>query len=897
MDMKSRAETFTRSSPLDSTARTVRQKPALPEGDPVCCQLIKKLLASVADQNALAQTHTDPNLIANDFFDYSKSVVRKPWGYEYLIFQNEFVAVWILYIQRWFQTSMHCHPNKKTSLTILSGDAICSTIEREVTRRAGDMMLIGKAVFHRTQSISDGGTFVMEIETPVNKRDLIRFKDAYGREHQGYETVDHMSFNLQNYNYTSFIDPQVYYNVKKRFGNSSIRLSKFSTLDELRELIESSEWDAVSVLKGAIFNDQGEALLDVGDTIVREDLRDPHHIRMNGEVEALILKKIDPTTRLSDFVVSYLSNNGLRDIFLVPGASNAHLIDAVGRDTEVRFLSLQTEHGATLAAESYAKVTGKPGVVIIDSGSSCTNALTGVANSWVDSVPCLVISGQSRPSELEVPEETSLRQLANKELDIASIVRPMTKYAATIRTPHAIKKELERAIHLCLEQRPGPTWLDIPIDILGSNIDETEFLPYVPDDLSGGDEDSTLRDQAIHVLELIGASQRPVILGGHGIRAARAQKEFVELAKSLSLPVLLSRRGVDLLPDDFPLYFGRPGRYGGRAANFVIQNSDLLISIGSRLSLPLIGRNHKAFARAAKKVVVDIDSHELRKPTLSIDLGINADASKFIRAMLRSLPAGTSFRRSEWIARCELWKSRFPPNQDADGLPVEGVNPYYFVEALSSAMNEDDILVVDGGVSLDYVMQAFRVKQGQRIISSPGLEYPGFALPGAIGAWVGSEGRRIVCLCEKKGLKLNIPELQTVVNNRIPIVAFVLNCQDDLRMQQVQTDYFGCRYVGCDGEGIIGSINVAKLGEAYEIPTGVIADHAQIRSGIENSLASEEPFICEVRLPAGQEIVPRLILTVKSDGKWIAKPIEDMYPFLDRDIFRDNMVIDVLEED
>jgi acetolactate synthase-1/2/3 large subunit len=265
--------------------------------------------------------------------------------------------------------------------------------------------------------------------------------------------------------------------------------------------------------------------------------------------------------------------------------------------------------------------------------------------------------------------------------------------------------------------------------------------------------------------------------------------------------------------------------------------------------------------------------------------------------MLRSRSDEKCFLRSEWIARCEFWKSRFPSHQDSDDLPAEGVNPYYFVEALSSAMNEDDILVVDGGVILDYVMQAFRVKQGQRIISSPGLEYPGFAVPGAIGAYVGSEGRRIVCLCEKRGLKANIPELQIVSNKRIPIVFVVFNSQDDLRVQQVQADYFGCRYVGCDGQGIIGSINVTKLGDAYEIPTEVIAEHAEIQMGIHDSLASEGPLICEVRLAAGQEIVPRVILTVKSDGKWISKPIEDMYPFLDRDVFRDNMIIDVLEEE
>lgn len=858
-------------------------------------QIIRKLQASEEDKRTLANIAIDSGLLADDFFDYRKVVVKKPWGYEYLIFQNDFVAVWILYIKKGFQTSMHSHPSKKTSITVLSGDAVCLTLESAVTRLPGEVMSIGKGVFHRTASVSDGGTVVMEIETPVNKRDLVRFKDNYGRERMGYETIEHMSFNLHNYNYISLIDPRVYYNVKKRFGKCSIQLVRLRTSDELQRMVKSSQWDSLSLLKGRVLNHQDEYISDVGDTFGLEDVESCANIRLDGELEAIIIKKMDTMVRLSDFVVSYLKKRDLKGVFFVPGTSNAHLIDAVGRDTEICSLSLQTEHAATLAAESYAKLTGKPGVVLISSGSSGASALTGVANAWIDSTPLVIISGQSRPSELGLPGEQPLRQLANKELDIVNSIRPITKYAAVIRDPITIREELDRVVSLAMEGRSGPTWLDIPIDIQGMNIDEAELSSFT---LAGlPNKTSKLHEQILETLKLLMDSRRPVILAGYGIRAADAQMEFIDLAKALSIPALTSRRGIDLLGEDFPLYFGRPGTYGQRAANFIIQNADLLISIGARLSLPLIGRNYRAFARAAKKVVIDIDLQELSKITVPVTLPINVDAGEFIREMLECLAESTSFQFSEWLEQCQLWRSRFPSNRESKYSKEHGVNPYYFIEILADVLSEKDILVVDGGPSLDYVMQTFKVKLGERIISSPGLEHQGFALPGSIGACLGSHGQRTICLCEKKGLQLNIPELQTIVNNKLPIKIFIFNSKENTSIQQVQAAYFGGRYVGSDSDGIIGSLNITKLGEAYKIPTDVITTCADVQGKIESVLFTKGPVLCEVSLPEGQEIIPRLVFTVKPDGRWISKPIEDMYPFLDRKEFKENMIIDPLDED
>lgn len=859
-------------------------------------QIVKKIRPSQADLKAAANVDIDQGLLVDDFFDYSKVVVKKPWGYEYLIYQNDFVAVWILYLKKGFKTSMHCHPNKKTSITILSGEALCSTLGGEVVRLPGEAMLIGKGVFHRTASISDGGTFVMEIETPVNKRDLLRFKDEYGREKLGYESIDHFSFNLQNFNYFSLLDPKVYYNVKKRFGNCSIQLGKFAKSQDIVDLIKIARCNALCILNCNVINHKNEVVIELGDMIVKEDMTYFRELKVNSGIEALILNKSDTMTRLSDFIVSYLKKRNLKDVFFVPETSNAHLIDAVGRDNEVRSVFLQTEHAATLAAESYAKLTGKPGVVFLSSGSSATNALTGIANAWVDSTPMLVISGQSRPSDLGVPGEQPLRQLANKELNIIDLIRPITKYAKVIGDAVNIKEELERAFVLCHQGRPGPAWLDVPIDILGMNLDEAD-LPSVSRSRPEEDKPYELGKRVQDTLALLKNSSRPVMLAGHGIRAAGAQEDFIELVKALQIPVLASRRGIDLLPEDFPLYFGRPGTYGQRAANFVIQNADLIIVIGSRLSLPLVGRNYKAFARAAKKVIVNIDSQELAKGTVSVDLAIIADAGEFIKELCKRLPEKGKPEYPDWLDQCRLWNLKFPPTQESNCCPKKNVNPYYFIETLSEALDEKDIIVVDGGPSLDYVMQTFKVKAGQRIISSPGLEHQGFALPGSIGACLGSLGGRIVCLCEKKGLQLNIPELQSIVNNKLPIKIFIFNSKVNPSIKQMQSTYFGGRYIGSHSDGVIGSLNVVKLGEAYKIETAVLSTNKHIRSKIDSVLRSRGPVLCEVTLPEGQEIIPRMVFTVKPDGKWLSKPIEDMYPFLDREQLRENMIIDILEED
>ncbi len=868
--------------------------------------IIRTLFPSQKDDRTLASIDVDLAQQVNDFYDYSKVVVKKPWGYEYLIFQNSLVTVWILYLKKGCQTSVHCHRDKKTSILVLSGEAVCSTLTEDIERQPGQGVVLEKGVFHRTKSISADGTLVMEIETPANKRDLIRFQDDYGREKLGYETSDHMSFDLDNYNYISFIDSNVYYNVKKRFGHCSIELAQCTSSSDLKKMFQSLRWDTIAILKGSIVNEDNDVLFEPGDVMSPEDISSDLNYLITEPIQVIIVKKIDTMIRLADFVIAHLRERGIKDIFFVPETSNAHLIDAIGRNTQVRSLAFKTESAATLAAEAYAKLTGQPCVVIISSGASGINALTGVANAWVDSTPFFLISGQSRFTELGLPGEEGVRQLANKELDIIAMASPVTKYANIVRDPTTIKAEIDRALSEMFNGRRGPAWIDIPIDILGTNIDET--LLSFGESRSGEarikSEDGRFKEDLQKVLDLLSQSRRPVLIAGFGIRADEAQNNLLKLAEQWKVPVLTSRRGIDLVPDDFPFYFGRPGTYGQRAANFIIQNADLVIAMGARLSLPLIGRNYKSFARKAKKIVIDIDAKELSKKTISADLAIHAQAGTFLKLMLEVASFQDSSPWKEWLHRCQEWKKGFPVDRDFKHLPATGVNPYLLIQTLSEFLREEDRIIVDGGPSLDYVMQAFKVKSGQRIISSPGLEYHGFSLPGAIGVYVGSllalkgsNKERIICLCEKKGLEQNIAELQTIMTHRLPIKLFVFDGHTNASVQQIQSAYFGGRYVGVGNHKNQPCFDLGKLVEAYGIATKTITNNNDIKNSLPDILKEDGPSLCQIYLSEGCEIIPRMVLTVKPDGKWVSKPIEDMYPFLDREEFRRNMVIEPLDEE
>lgn len=863
--------------------------------------MIKTISLTDEDRKLLGGLKVNLQDIQDDHYDYSKVVVKKPWGYEYLIFSNSSIAVWILYLKPGAQTSMHCHPGKKTSLVVLEGRVFCSTVGVRLDRSAGEGLLIEKGVFHQTTAASESGAFVMEIETPVNKRDLVRLKDKYGREGKGYETEDQHSFNTQNYNYISFQSLGIEHNLKKRFGQCSMTFKKLTDERVLHEVQELNPEDVLCLLQGQLLDPAERPVIDVGDTMTVSTLRQFGRLRVSRNTEMLIIKKIDRILKISDCVAVFLSGNNIKPVFIAPGEANVHLLDSIGRQEGMSFICTQNEKSASLAVESFCKLRSGLGALVVSSGAAAANTVPGVANAWVDSVPMLVISGQARTDQ---DTDGRVRQLGNKALSVVELVRPITKYAVKVTDPTTIRYHLEKAVHLATHGRPGPVWIDIPIDIQGMLVDEDELKMFDPEEIrpTVAAVAGRTSPQITQVIALLEQTSRPVILAGNGIRNAGAARELLELIERIRVPVVTSRRGADLVSDGHPYFFGRPSTYGQRSANFVIQNCDLLISIGSRLSIPLIGRNTETFARGARKVVVDIDAHELEKPTLKPDLPFAMDAGVFIRELLQQLPASLPSYAS-WIERCQEWRRRFPPDSyTGPSLPPDPpdnglIYPLPLFRLLSAELDERDIVVADGGATLIYTLLAFRFKPHQRLISSTGLELPGFALAGAIGATVAGDRRPVVCLCEDRGFQIGMHDLQTIVDYRLPIKVLVLKSRGHSIIRNIQRDYFGGRFVGTDHEIRLGSAPLAQIARTFGIPTFEVARTSTLVATLQEWLGVTGPAVCEIQIEDDQDKIPRPGFIIRDDRRWTARPLEDMYPFLDRDTLRENMIIDLVRED
>ena len=539
------------------------------------------------------------------------------------------------------------------------------------------------------------------------------------------------------------------------------------------------------------------------------------------------------------------------------------------------------------------------GVLIVSSGSSAINAISGVANAWVDSVPMLIISGQAHS---ELNEKSMVRQVGNKAISIVEIVKSITKYAVKITDPKLLVYHIQKALYLCKEGRAGPCWIDIPIDIQGLMLDESTLNTFQsPMDKQKSSEGNDLALCINRAVELLRKSSRPVLLVGSGVRNSGAEQDLSKLFNKLGIPILVSRRGADLITEDTALFFGRPGAYGQRSANFVLQNCDLLLSVGSRLSTPLIGRNTKAFARNAKKIVVDIDEHELSKGTINIDIAIQSDAKKFLSKILE-MDLGGLPNWSEWIGKCEEWKEMFP-SDSYDGFCLkefspekDKIYPFQLMKMISNKLPKQSTIVSDGGATLIYTLQALRLKQGQRLISSTGLELPGFAISGSIGACFANKFDGVVTICEDRGLTLGSQELQTIAEYNLPIKILVLKSYGHSIIRNIQRDYFGSRYVGTDNEFVFGSSPVTEVPSLFGIKSYKAKSLSELNGALDNWLASSGPTICEVLTANDQDMIPRPSFLVRGDKKWVAKALEEMHPEIDKTELKKIMIIDLNED-
>lgn len=604
----------------------------------------------------------------------------------------------------------------------------------------------------------------------------------------------------------------------------------------------------------------------------------------------------DSKIKLSDFIVKFIENLGVKHIFLISGGGNIHLIDSIGKSTKVDYVCNHHEQAAATAAESYARVTGNIGVCVTTTGPGGTNAITGVLGAWQDSIPLLVISGQVRKELLSWQVDKNLRQLGDQEVNIVEMVKSITKYSITVMEAMDIRYHLEKAVYLAKTGRPGPVWLDIPLDIQGSYIDVSSLRGFDPNELTPSYETSKqkIKELVKIVVQRLEKAERPVIYAGNGIRLSGAEKEFLELINKLKIPVLLSYAGYDLLPNEHPYYFGRAHAFGQRAANFIVQNSDFLLSIGARFDIRTIGFTYKAFARAAYKVMVDIDKAELEKPILTPDLPINCDAKEFIVEMINQLKLSPIKKNiSVWLNYGRRLNKKYPVVLPEFWKESKYVNSYCFIETISKYLTENEIIVLSDGVGpLNCMYQAFIVKNGQRIILNNGCAQMGYGLPAAIGAaFASGKKKRIVCFEGDGSLQLNIHELQVMKHHNLPIKLFIYSNDGYLSIRNTQNNLFEKRHVAVDSHSGVSSPDFVKIANAYGFPAERINNHNDMEEKIQSVLNYPGPIVCDINAVRELMLIPKLMAKKLPNGQFVSPPLEDMGPFLPRDEFKQNMLI------
>jgi acetolactate synthase-1/2/3 large subunit len=600
--------------------------------------------------------------------------------------------------------------------------------------------------------------------------------------------------------------------------------------------------------------------------------------------------------KLSDYIFRRLADHGVRHVFLLTGGGAMHLNDSLRKETRIEYICNHHEQACAMAAEGYARVSGQIGVVCVTTGPGGTNALTGVLGQWLDSIPALYISGQVRYETTVASTGLALRQLGDQEGNIVDIVKPITKYAVTVTDPQSIRYHMEKALYRAQSGRPGPVWLEIPLNVQGALVDPENLPAYDPAEDRVEFNQQQLGAEVAHILERIKAAQRPVILAGAGIRLAGAVQNFHGLIEKLQIPVLTAWNAIDLMPSDHPLFYGRPSTLGQRGANFIFQNADLLLSIGCRLNVRQIGYNFAGVARAAYKISVDIDPLELRKPTLKIDFPVHCDARLFLEVMNAHTATANVAPKSAWLSWCKIRADRYPVVLPAYWETAHRVNPYVFVEVLSRYLKPGDVMVSSNGAACVIPIQALRLREEQRHLVNSGCAAMGYGLPAAIGACFAHDKRPVICFEGDGSLQLNIQEMQTIVHHQLPLKIFVFNNGGYLSIRTTQEAFFAGNYIGEGPASGVSFPDLVKIGTAYGIHSVRIQEHGELDESIPKILETPGPVLCDVLMPPDQSFAPRASSQRLADGRMISKPLEDLAPFLDRDEFLSNMIIPPWDE-
>jgi len=588
---------------------------------------------------------------------------------------------------------------------------------------------------------------------------------------------------------------------------------------------------------------------------------------------------------LSDYVIQFLADKGIRDTFLVSGGGIMYLMDSLARNPGVRYYCNYHEQACTVAAQGYAQVTNGVGAAIVTTGPGGANAVSALPAAWVDSIPLMVICGQVK-QEL-IADYARIRQIGPQEGNVVGMAAPVTKYAKSVRNPRTIRYELEYAYSQAVSGRPGPVLLELPLDVQCADIEPAQLEGYTAP-LPSPKERAKLSDTVAQVLGEIRRARRPILICGNGIHRARAQELLRAVLEKLQVPVVLPITGKDILEEDHPMHMGVFGTAGQRRANFAVQNSDLLVAIGAGLNCQKVGFNISGFAPKARKLIVDIDEAQLQYQLIRPDFSIHADAADFLAAMLSQLGEAPHAAPCHWLEACDRWKKRYPPVTEDYFAEPNFVNTYVFYDRLSDILDSDALMVTGNALDTTSYFQAFRTKKGQRTINS-GWGAMGWCLPMAIGACIGSGRRRTLCCTGDGSFQFNVQELLTMAHYRLPIQIFVLNNQGYSNIRGTQNSFFEGRFVGADAASGVGNPHFDRLAAAYDLRYSRIENHADLEAGIRRALAGDGPGICEVNVSPTQGIWPKASAFRRPDGTFESRPLEDMSPFLPREEIWENM--------
>jgi len=576
--------------------------------------------------------------------------------------------------------------------------------------------------------------------------------------------------------------------------------------------------------------------------------------------------------KVSDYIFEFLKEKGIDTAFSVSGGAAAHLLDSANK-YKIKYIANYHEQASAMSAEGYARITNKPALVLVTNGPGSSNTITGIVGAYQDSLPMFVISGQVPTSQTIQP---GLRQLGVQELDIIPMVEGITKYAVQIRDKDEIKYHLEKAYHECTTGRMAPVWLEVPLDIQSAVIETKELQGYT----SRKEIRLDLKHQLSvnYILDALNKSKRPLIITGNGIHLSNTEDIFKETINKLQIPAISTWTSKDLFDWNDKLFIGNFGLLGERAANFAVQKADLLLILGSRLSIPNIGYNSKLFSPNSTKIMVDIDENEMNKSTLDIHYKIQADLADFLPILNKNISSLPNW--NNWIEETNTWKHKYPVYQQEYKENKDKINSFHFIETLSQHLKDNHVVVTDMGTSYTCTHQALKTNGKNRLYTSSATCSMGFGLPGAIGTYFGNPNKDIILIAGDGGLQMNLQELQTIVQNKIPLKIFVLNNNGYLAISLMQDNLFKGDYIGSTPDSGVSSPNFCAVAKAYGIESVRFINNQMLEKNLHMVLNHDGPIICEIMMPEHQLLIPRVQSKKDKDGNIVSTSLENMFPFL-----------------